>query len=476
MKKIKLSILTLTLIGGLLLTGCKKNNNSSADPSSAEESSSGSETTEVSSSSSETPADRHKITKAKFLEIREFFNSKEFFLDGNLTVSYDASLKIDGGKIQYIGEDLGSNFIYNIEYSELSDTLCGDEYYCLGDEWIKYDFDSEVEDFFSCLNLTAFSYMVESFSDLTYSEETHKYTGQNTKQEVDNEFLFEDGKLISYTAGWYYHDEYESISYEFTNYETTKVSIPFLAPGNSLTPPTGSTGFPQGIINAFLEENEITDYVVPTIADDQAWTTKWYSSFPILKIWTLDREYGVSFEQDYYGLYEMAGISISERYYDTIGYTILDSASKPMVAFEGIGDYFVIYICAPEYDERETEDGWYPRAQLNEYMDLMNVENVPETPILDLEEPGWKYKNTFYFDSDLEIWRLFTYYPDPNSPDNEGATGVALEVLYKELLESEGWEIDSSKYDTKGFFATKQWVKIQFFSWEGMFKVWVYKA
>ena len=47
MKIIKLSVLTLTLIGGLLLTGCK-NKDDSTDPSSAEESSSGSETTEVS--------------------------------------------------------------------------------------------------------------------------------------------------------------------------------------------------------------------------------------------------------------------------------------------------------------------------------------------------------------------------------------------------------------------------------------------
>ena len=57
MKKIKLSVLALTLIGGLLLTGCK-NENDSTDPSSAEESSSGSETTEISSSSLET----HTIT------------------------------------------------------------------------------------------------------------------------------------------------------------------------------------------------------------------------------------------------------------------------------------------------------------------------------------------------------------------------------------------------------------------------------
>ena len=46
----------------------------------------------------------------------------------------------------------------------------------------------------------------------------------------------------------------------------------------------------------------------------------------------------------------------------------------------------------------------------------------------------------------------------------------------KKLLESEGWEIDSSQYKVSGYFATKQWVTIQFFSWENLFKVWVYKA
>ena len=71
MKKTKLSVLTLTLIGGLLLTGCK-NKNDSTDPSSAEESNSGSETTEVSSSSSETPVDRHKITEQEYLKIRDY--------------------------------------------------------------------------------------------------------------------------------------------------------------------------------------------------------------------------------------------------------------------------------------------------------------------------------------------------------------------------------------------------------------------
>ena len=472
MKKIKLSVLTLALIGGLLLTGCK-NKNDSTDPSSAEESSSGSETTEVSSSSSETPVDRHKITEQEYLEIRDFFNSEHLFIDGNLTISHVDVLKINNGKIEYTDE--WSHDIYDLEYSEMFDIFYGYEYNYIADEWHKEYAERELDNLMSIFNFWSLDYMVESLSDLTYSEETHKYTGKNVDRDIDNEFVFEDGKLVSYVATWENYGERVVSAYEMTNYGTTKVVLPFIEPGNSLTPPpSGSTGFPQGIIDAFLEENDITDYVIPTIADDQAWSHKWYSSFPILKLWTLDREYGVSLEDDYYGLYEMAGVSISAKYYDTVGYTILDSKNKPMVAFEGIDDYFVIYICAPEYAEAATEDGWYPRAQLNEYMDLMNIENIPETPILDLKEPGWKYQNVFYIEE--QIWRLFTCYPDPNSPDNKDATGVALEDLYKELLESEGWEIDSSLYDVKGYYATKQWVTIQFFSWENLFKVWVYKA
>ena len=471
MKKIKLSVLALTLIGGLLLTGCKRKD--STDPSSTKESSSGSKTTEVSSSSSGTPVDRHKITEQEYLKIRDFFNSEHLFIDGNLTISHVDVLKINNGKIEYTDE--WSHDIYDLAYSEMLGTFYGHEYNYIVDEWHKDSAERELDNLMSIFNFWSLSYMVESLSDLTYSKETHKYTGKNVERDIDNEFVFEDGKLVSYVASWLDDGERVVSAYEMTNYGTTKVVLPFVEPGNSLTPPpSGSTGFPQGIVDAFLEENDITDYVIPTIADDQAWAHKWYSSFPILKLWTLDREYGISFEEDYYGLYEMAGVSISERYYDSIGYTILGSTNKPKVAFEGIDDYFVIYICAPEYAETETEDGCYPRAQLNEYMDLINIKNIPETPILDLKEPGWKYQNFFY--TEEQMWRLFTSYPDPNSPDNKDATGVALEDLYKELLESEGWEIDSSLYDVKGYFATKQWVTIQFFSWENLFKVWVYKA
>ena len=244
-------------------------------------------------------------------------------------------------------------------------------------------------------------------------------------------------------------------------------------PESPLTPPTGLPGFPTGVVNAFLEQYTITDYPVPAIADDQAWGYKEYTTFPILKIWTLDNDDGVSYEEQYRGLYEMAEVDVTDVCYETIGYGVFTSSGMPKVVFKAIDDYFVIYICAPEFDDRETEDGWYPNAQLNEYMDLMNVSEAPTTPILDLDEPGWKYQNHYY--SEHKTWRLFTCYPDYNSPDNSETTGPALEDLYKELLEEDGWEIDATNYDTYGYYATKGWVEIQFFSWDNLFKMWVYK-
>ena len=249
---------------------------------------------------------------------------------------------------------------------------------------------------------------------------------------------------------------------------------PFPEPGNPLTPPSGDAGFPSNAVNAFLEENTITDYPVPVIADDQAWCYKKYTYFPILKIWTLDNEDGVSYEDQYYGLFEMAEVSVTSTYYDTLGYAVMTSSGMPKVVFKTVDEYFVIYISAPEYDERNTEDGEFPTAQLIEYMDLMNIANVPSIPVLELEDPSWQYQNHFYADRH-RTWRLFTCCPDYNSPNSSEPSGPALEDLYKELLEEDGWEIDATDYDTYGYYATKGWVEITFFSWDNLFKIWVYK-
>lgn len=249
--------------------------------------------------------------------------------------------------------------------------------------------------------------------------------------------------------------------------------LPIPDPGDPLTPPSGVPCFPTTPINAFLEDFEITDYVIPAIADDQAWSHVRYTYFPIIKLWTLESTSGTLYEDQYLSLMEAAEVTVSNKYYETVGYAVLGTNDLPKVVFKSLGDYFVLYICAPEFDAIDTSDGGYPFAQLDEYMDLMNVENVPPFPLLDLDEPGWKYQNHFY--TDVKTWRLFTSYPDPNSPDHSTTSGPALEVLYKDLLQEHGWIIDESLYDSKGYFATKEWVEIQFFSWYDTFRVWVCK-
>lgn len=244
-------------------------------------------------------------------------------------------------------------------------------------------------------------------------------------------------------------------------------------PGDPLTPPDGAAGFPRSDIDNFCYDHEITDLVVPTIADNQAWNCKSYTYFPILKLWTLETTGSIAYEDQYCSLYEDVGETVSNKYYDRVGYSILGENSVPKVVFKTHGDYFIIYINAKAYDLQETEDGRYPYEQLDEYFDMMNVENTPPFPMLELEEHSWQYKNSFYIER--KEWRLFARYPDPNSPDNSNTTGPALEELYKDLLEANGWEVDSSTYDYDGYHATKEWVGIQFFSWQSYLSIWVFK-
>ena len=72
----------------------------------------------------------------------------------------------------------------------------GDEYNYIVDEWHKDYAERELDNLMGLFNFWSLSYMVESLSDLTYSEETHKYTGKNVDRDIDNEFVFEDGKLV----------------------------------------------------------------------------------------------------------------------------------------------------------------------------------------------------------------------------------------------------------------------------------------
>ena len=250
----------------------------------------------------------------------------------------------------------------------------------------------------------------------------------------------------------------------------------FPDPVSPLTPPEGIIGFPSEAINSFLTVHEVTDLVIPAVAEDQTWGIKSYESIPILKIWTRESTRGTLYEDVYYSTLTSAEITFSEKYYNTIGYTILDNNGEPQLAFKSLGDYFVMYICAPNYDFIEIEDGSFPWAQLDEYFDLMNIDNVPYIPMIQVDS-NWRYKNRFYIESNANIWKMLIKCTDPNTPNSGNYNGHCLEDDYKELLEQNGWEIDDSDYDFTGYFATKEWVTIQFFSWTDStddFRVWIY--
>lgn len=246
----------------------------------------------------------------------------------------------------------------------------------------------------------------------------------------------------------------------------------FPEPGDPLTPPQGSIGFPRDAVNTFLNANELTSYVVPAVAEDQTWGTISYTYFPILKLWTRECTTGTLYEQQYYNLLDAEGITIEDKHYDKTGYIVFDSKNRPQIAFKSAGDYFLLYICAPEYEITSTVSGAFPREQLAEYFDLMNIANMPPFPTLPLTS-GWQYQNYFY--SETHMWRLFIRNDDPSTPDSENYEGRCLEDDYLELLEADGWTIDRSLYDSKGYFATKEWAEIQFFSWNNDFRLWIYK-
>ena len=266
--------------------------------------------------------------------------------------------------------------------------------------------------------------------------------------------------------------ESSSIEQSSSEMSSSEESFPELV--GSLTLPEGDVGFPRNEVDNFLSTNSMTDSFVPTIADDQAWDFKIYSYFPIMKLWTKESTNGTLYEDQYFHILVDAGVTSSEKYYNTIGYSVLDSNNMPTVTYKSVPGYFVIYISATAYPVTPTADGAFPMDQLDEYFDLMNIENVPSFPRLSLDT-GWEYQNFFYVDKNIQSWRLFIKHEDLNSPNSSNIIDDSLEDIYKELLIADGWEINELYYASYGYYATKEWVEIQFFSWDDAFRIWVYK-
>ena len=243
-------------------------------------------------------------------------------------------------------------------------------------------------------------------------------------------------------------------------------------PTSPLTPPTGQVGFPSEAIAAFYAENDIDEYYVPEIAENQAWSYKTYTYTPIMKLWTLESQDEISYEDAYCELYNETSITIKNKFYNTLGYAILNSDNMPELAFKTIGDYFVLYLVAPEYEFRQMEDGRFPLEVVYECLDLMDVSQTPVFPLPPVEE-GWIYQIHFYLE--VGCWKPCIKVVDPQTPDQPGYDHNAIEDYYLPYLEEDGWTIDISSYDYDGYHAIKTWVEITFFSWDGEFRIFVFK-
>ena len=222
MKKIKLSIFVLSAISGLMLSGCK-DKNSDASPSSSGGSSE--ETTE------EAKETRYTVTASEYSSIRSYFSDERIFLNENLTFTGSLNLKIDAGKLDEVDEY--SRMIWVLDkstYNSETGAISVDKYLHADAEdydWIHMRDDGYslgiIQSTFMLFNFDF--YMAENFAELTYSEETHKYTDQYLDYDIYTEYMFENGKLVWYRVSGddIGADPYE---YQISNYGTTHVTVP----------------------------------------------------------------------------------------------------------------------------------------------------------------------------------------------------------------------------------------------------------
>ena len=205
MKISKIFIVGL-LMSSLFLAGCNKSSgqNTSNDPSTEDET-------------------IYTVTESEYTSARNFLNSTNILTEGNFTISSDETIKFANGRVENINEYCHT--IYDFKYDSLADEYSIDEYTNLSSWSVTHWATNELslEDVLNILGL-GFCFMPESFATLTYSEETHKYTGtHNTEYNI--ELCFEDGKLTTYTFE-YDGNGKQTCTYVISDYGKTTINLP----------------------------------------------------------------------------------------------------------------------------------------------------------------------------------------------------------------------------------------------------------
>ena len=229
-----------------------------------------------------------------------------------------------------------------------------------------------------------------------------------------------------------------------------------------------SDEFPMERFDSFCEDAHIFfSKEVPAPVSDYEWRT----------IVSLDNSYFLSYTKDEgtFGEDSIADVWFEE--FEELGWFVDDSSADN-------GCYHAYY--ADLEIEFGLEDGEFYVYAINQFEIWRSCYSyeLPVDTIIDfLNRSGFSI-DTF---PSLESETGFTYYLDSDtdgnymniSCDDEGAPSEntlgdnAIEDQFKELLESDGWEIDDSKYDSVGYYGYYDDISIIFFSWEGEFCLYI---
>ena len=148
----------------------------------------------------------YTITGEEYSALRTKFLSPSIFINGNfkMTIEFQGASVTDkfaNGKFDgYLG---GEHCVLDIQtstYDASTYDATFDRYYYDTDDgkWYKSTVTDSLKDLYD-VTFMYFDVMPDSFDDLTYSEETHSYTGSKTVEgeKYSTEFSVKDGALIS---------------------------------------------------------------------------------------------------------------------------------------------------------------------------------------------------------------------------------------------------------------------------------------
>ena len=236
---------------------------------------------------------------------------------------------------------------------------------------------------------------------------------------------------------------------------------PFLEEGTK-------TGFPVEELQTFLTTYHM-DIELPSFgADDLSW--EWHSyllngSTPAFELDANDEgTIGTdSLEDVLLALLTEAGFEVDSSDYDNSGYKIVYDNNDTMIHWYTYNGAFCFWLYAEEFINEPTTEFPYEILQKihNHYFGYK-----PEFP-LPVGGDEWYYG----VERDDQSYYGYAYTLD------NGEIGVnSIEDVYKVALEENGWHIDATQYDEDGYYASKDNVLIQFFTWDGEFDFYLYES